>query len=173
MNAGLDLTAAGHSLAAMLAALSGSLTLDAANGVVGGFDLFRVTRATETADPRTRAAAEAALRIAVTEGVTNFDMLAIRAQAQSGTLTLQQGTLTGTAGTADLSGSVGLAARAMDLRVAMQPAIEAPPEVAMRLTGPWEKPRKAPELAGFLRWLADRKASAIGPATTGPATTGP
>ena len=173
VNAGLDLTAAGHSLAAMRATLSGSLTLDAANGVVGGFDLFRVTRATETADPRTRAAAEAALRIAVTEGVTNFDMLAIRAQAQSGTLTLQQGTLTGTAGTADLSGSVGLAARAMDLRVAMQPAIEAPPEVAMRLTGPWEKPRKAPELAGFLRWLADRKASAIGPATTGPATTGP
>jgi hypothetical protein len=163
VNAGLDLSATGHSPAAMLATLAGNVTLDAANGVVGGFDLFRVTRAMETADPHTRAATEAALRTAVTEGVTNFERLAIRAEAQSGTLTLQQGNLSGTAGTADLSGSVGLAARTMDLRVAMQPAIEAPPEVAVRLTGPWEKPRKTPELAGFLRWLADRKVPVSAP----------
>jgi hypothetical protein len=31
------------------------------------------------------------------------------------------------------------------------------------LTGPWEKPRKTPELAGFLRWLADRKIPASVP----------
>ena len=157
VNAALDVSAVGHSPAAMLATLSGGAKLNVTDGVLGGFDLFRVTRAIASADPRTRPATEAALRVAVAEGVTNFERLAIRAEAQSGIWVLRQGSLSGNAGTAEFSGSVGIGARLLDLRVAMRPAIEAPPEIAVRLTGPWEKPRRSPELASFLRWLADRK----------------
>jgi hypothetical protein len=160
VNASADLGAAGHSPAAMLATLSGGMTLTVTDGVLAGFDLFRVTRAVATADPRTRPAAEAALRAALTGGVTNFDRLAIRAEAQSGTAVLQEGMLAGSAGTAEFSGSVGLRTPTLDLRIALHPAVEAPPEIAVRLTGPWEKPRRSPELAGFLRWLAERGAPA-------------
>ena len=159
MNASAELGATGYSLPTMLATLSGSVKLDVSQGVLSGFDLFRVTRVVASADPRARMAAETALRAALVDGVTNFDRLAVRAEAQSGTLVLQEGSLAGTAGTADISGSVGLGGRQLDLRVVMHPAVEPPPEIAFRLTGPWEKPRRALELAGFLRWLADRKAA--------------
>ena len=155
-NLGLELSADGHSPAAMLATLSGGITLNVERGALSGFDLARVMRTVASADPRTRPATETALREAMVEGVTNFDRLEIRAEARSGTLVLQEGALTGSAGTAEFSGSVGLGARVLDLRVALRPAIEAPPEIAVRLTGPWAKPRRSPELAGFLRWLADR-----------------
>ena len=157
VNAALDVSAVGHSPAAMLATLSGGAKLNVTDGVLGGFDLFRATRAVASADPRTRLATEAALRVAMAEGVTNFERLEIRAEAQSGIWVLRHGSLSGNAGTAEFSGSVGLGARLLDLRVAMHPAIESPPEIAIRLTGPWEKPRRSTELAGFLRWLADRK----------------
>ena len=159
MNVSADLGATGYSLPTMLATLSGSVKMDVTRGVLSGFDLFRVTRVVAAADPRTRMAAETALRAALVDGVTNFDRLTVRAEAQSGTLVLQEGSLVGTAGTADISGSVGLGGRQLDLRVVMHPAVEPPPEIAFRLTGPWEKPRRALELAGFLRWLADRKAA--------------
>ncbi len=160
LNASADLSAAGHSLAAMLATLSGGMKLDVSHGVLSGFDLFRVTHAVAAADPRTRAATEAALRAALSEGVTNFDRLSIRAEAQNGTLALQEGALAGTAGTAEISGSAGLGGHQLDLRVVVHPAVEQPPEIGVRLTGPWEKPHRSAELAGFLGWLAARRLSA-------------
>ena len=163
VNAALDITTTGHSPAAMQATSSGTLALDAADGVVSGFDLFRVTRAVVTADPRGRPAAEAALRAALTEGVTSFDQLAIRAEVRNGTWTVQDGTFAGTAGAGTVSGSVSPAAQSMDLRVALRPAIEAPPDIVVRLTGPWQKPRQSPELAGFLRWLAEKPANVAKP----------
>ncbi len=158
VNAATELHLTGHSPAAMLATASGGMTLNVADGVLGGFDLFRVTRAVAAADPRTRAATETALREALAEGVTNFDRLAVRAGVQNGTVSLQEGALAGNAGTADLAGSVGLGTRLLDLRVVLHPAVDTPPEIAFRLTGPLEKPRRSPELAGFLRWLAERPA---------------
>ena len=154
VNAALDLSAAGHSPAAIMATLSGGVTLNVTDGVLSGFDLFRVTRGVVDADRRTRPETEATLRAAVAEGVTHFTQLSIRAEAQSGTLTLREAAMTGIAGTVNFSGSVGLGTRVLDLRAALRPALEAPPEIAFRLTGPWEKPRRSPELAGFLRWLA-------------------
>ena len=157
VNATAELNATGYSLATMLATLSGPVKLDVTQGVLSGFDLFRVIRVVASADPRTRQAAETALRAATLDGVTSFDRLTIDAEAQSGTLVLRAGSLSGTAGTAEISGSAGLGNRQLDLRVVMHPAIEPPPEIAFRLTGPWEKPRRTMELAGFFRWLGDRK----------------
>lgn len=156
VNASANLHATGYSPAAMLATLSGGTELNVTDGVLSGFDLFHVTRAVATADPHTRQTSEAALRAGLTEGVTSFDRLAIRAEAKDGTLLLQQGTLIGSAGTAGFSGSLALGAQGMDLRVELQPAVETPPEIAVRWTGPWEQPRRSPELSGFLRWLAER-----------------
>jgi hypothetical protein len=48
----------------------------------------------------------------------------------------------------------------LDLRMALHPAVEPPPEIVIRLAGPWEKPRRTLELASFLRWLGDRRPSA-------------
>ena len=158
VNAAADLTAAGHSPAAMLVTLAGGMKLDVTQGVLSGFDLFRVTRTVAAADPHARAAAEAALRVALGDGVTNFDRLAIAAEAQSGTLTLRDSTMTATAGNADISGSVELDGHGLDVRILLHPAIEPPPELAIRLAGPWEKPRRSVELAGFLRWLGEHRA---------------
>ena len=77
--------------------------------------------------------------------------------------TVQDGTFAGTAGAGTVSGSVSPAAQSMDLRVALRPAIEAPPDIVVRLTGPWQKPRQSPELAGFLRWLAEKPANVAKP----------
>lgn len=155
-NATMRLSATGYSPSTLLATLQGDVALDVDDGVLTGFDLFRVQLLAGRADRRNRAATEAGLREALAGGPTAFERLELHGTASAGALTLHDTRLVGVAGKADFSGTIGLANSMVDLRVALHPAIMDPPEIALRLVGKLDDPRRTPELAGFLRWLVER-----------------
>jgi hypothetical protein len=124
------------------------MTAAVTNGVLTGFDLFRVKRAAANAD---RAAAGEAMG----SGVTDFERLDLDATVAHGDLALTTGSLSATAGTADITGHLGLLSQAIDLRVVMHPAVTDPPEIALRLSGSIDHPNRTLELSGLSRWLAE------------------
>ncbi len=155
-DATLGLTATGHSPAAMLATLSGAASAHVGDGALTGFDLFRARLAAQRAERKTAPTAEAALRDALAGGSTGFERLELVGSVSNGVLSLHDSGLQGSTGTVDLAGSVGLGAATLDLHAALHPALANPPEIGLRLTGPLAAPHRAPELAGFLRWVGAR-----------------
>ena len=155
-NATMRLSATGYSPSTLLATLQGDVALDVDDGVLTGFDLFRVQLLAGRADRRNRAATEAGLREALAGGPTAFERLELHGTASAGALTLHDTRLVGVAGKADFSGTIGLANSMVDLHLVLHPAIMDPPEIALRLVGKLDDPRRTPELAGFLRWLVER-----------------
>jgi hypothetical protein len=151
-DASAQLTASGYGPAAIMATLGGRGTLTVNDGTVSGFDLFRLKLSLERPDPKS---AEAAASDALCSGATGFDRLELGASIAHGDLTLDSGSLTGVAGEAHVSGGMNLATRALDFRIALQPALPTPPEVAIRLTGPIDRPNRTLELAGLARWMAE------------------
>jgi len=99
--------------------------------------------------------AEVAVKDALRTGATAFDRLDIGGSIGNGDLLLDVGRLTGAAGEARASGSINLPTQALDLTVALQPALPTPPEVTLRLSGTIDQPVRTPELAGLARWMAD------------------
>jgi uncharacterized protein involved in outer membrane biogenesis len=152
-DAALNLAATGHSPAAMLATLSGTASAHVGDGALTGFDLFRARLAARRAERNTAPAAEAALRDALAGGSTGFDRLDLAAAVSNGVLSLHDSGLQGSTGTVDLAGSIGLGAGTLDLHADLHPALTDPPEIGLRLTGSLGAPERAPELAGFLRWV--------------------
>jgi uncharacterized protein involved in outer membrane biogenesis len=150
-DASMRLAASGYSPSVILATLGGRVTLTVHDGTMSGIDLFRLKQAVETSDPK---AVEAAANDALRSGATGFDRLDLGANIAHGDLVLDTGSLTGAAGEAHISGSVNLASQALDVWIALQPALPSPPEVAIHLTGPIDRPNRAPELAGLARWMA-------------------
>ena len=147
----VEITANGYSPSAMLATIGGSATLTVRNGVVSGFDLFRLKQAIEERDPASaRLQAEEALR----SGVTGFDRLDISGKFAHGTLDLGGSAMAAAAGEAQVSGNIDLPGRTLEVRINLQPALPNPPEVAVRLTGTIERPNLAPELADLASWMA-------------------
>ncbi len=152
-DANLQLTASGYSPSAILATLGGQVTLTVTDGTLSGFDLFRAKLAVEKPDPK---AAEAAASDALGSGATSFDRLDLSASLAHGDLSLDAGLLRGIAGEARFTGGMNLATQALDLRIALQPALPNPPEIAIRLTGPLDRPDRTPELANLSRYVAER-----------------
>ncbi len=150
-SASMRLAASGYSPSALLATLDGRLALTVSDGVVSGFDLFRLKQAIDKPDPKS---VEAAASEALRSGVTGFDRLEIVANIAHGDLVLDAGSLTGIAGEARVSGGMNLASQMLDVWIALLPALPSPPEVAIHLTGPLDTPNRAPELAGLARWMA-------------------
>jgi uncharacterized protein involved in outer membrane biogenesis len=148
INGGVEVSGAGYSPTAILATLAGRAAVTVTDGVLSGFDLFRVKQAAINAD---RVAAGEALA----SGATGFDRLELAGQFAHGDLSLDMGRLSAAAGTAEFSGSVGLVSQAFDLRVAMHPAVADPPEIALRLAGPIDHSSRTLELSGLVRWLAE------------------
>ena len=148
----MRLSGSGYSAATLLSTMQGNVMLDIEDGVLTGFDLFRVKLLAGRADPRRRAATEAALHDALSGGPTAFQLLTLRGTAAAGTLTFHDTRLSGPAGEVDFTGNVS--ASALDLRAALRPAIEDPPEIVLRLTGTLDDPRRSLEFSTFLRWLA-------------------
>ncbi|TDH58950.1 AsmA family protein [Dankookia rubra] len=147
------LAAEGHSTAAILATLAGEATVAVRDGVLVGFDLAALQEAGGIADLK---AAEAALRQALAGGATAFERLEGRAGLEGGRAVLDGMRLTTEGGgEAVATGAIDLGRGALDLRVAARPVADAA-EVGLRLTGPVGAPRRLPELAGFLRWRAER-----------------
>ena len=148
----LRLAATGYSPSAILATLGGQLALTVTDGALSGFDLFRTKLAVEKPDAKD---AEAAASDALASGATGFDRLDLRASLSHGDLSLDEGLLTGIAGEAGFTGGMNLATQALNVRIALQPALLNPPEIAIRVTGPIDRPNRAPELANLARWMAE------------------
>jgi uncharacterized protein involved in outer membrane biogenesis len=151
-DASVQVSASGYSPSAMLATLGGRGTLTVNDGTVSGFDLFRLKLSLERPDPKS---AEAAASDALCSGATGFDRLDLGASIAHGDLVLDSGSLTGIAGEAHVSGAMNLATRVLDVRIALQPALPTPPEVAIHLTGPIDRPNRTLELDGLARWVAE------------------
>ncbi|MGG5810374.1 AsmA family protein [Falsiroseomonas sp. CW058] len=151
---GFTLLASGHSPAALLGTLEGRWRASLRDGVLTGFDLAAATAASGLPDP---AAAEAAVRRALTSGATAFDRLDLEGQAEGGRLRVTEGRATTEGGaTAILAGEVDLPRGSLDLRITVRPAAPDAPEPGLRLTGPAEAPRALPETAAWARWRAER-----------------
>jgi hypothetical protein len=147
----VQLAASGYSPSALLATLDGHVSLTVNDGAVSGFDLFRLKQAIEKPDPQS---VDAAANDALHSGATSFDLLKLGATIAHGDLVLDTANLAGSAGEAHVSGRMNLASQALDIWIALQPALPNPPEVAIHLTGPIDQPVRAPELAGLARWMA-------------------
>jgi hypothetical protein len=132
--------------------LDGRVALTVNDGALSGFDLFRAKLAVERPDAK---AAEAAANDALVSGATGFDRLDLSARVSHGGLSLDGGLLTGIAGEAHFTGGMGLATQALDVRIALQPRLPNPPEIAIRITGPLDHPSRTPELANLERWMAE------------------
>lgn len=146
-----ELTAAGHSMAALAATLSGDARIVLRDGVLVGFDLAAVQAAAAVGE---LAPAEAALRHALSGGATAFERLELAARLAEGRAVLAGARLAAEGGAAATAGGeIDLLRDALDLRLAARPVAEAP-EIALRLTGPVAMPRRLPEMAPFLRWRA-------------------
>ena len=150
-DASMRLAASGYSPSAILATLDGRVTLTVHDGTMSGFDLFRLKQVIEKSDPKS---VEATASEALRSGATGFDLLEMGASIAHGDLVLEAGSLNGIAGEAQVSGGVNLAGQTLDVRIALQPALPSPPEVAIHLTGQVDQPKRATELAGLARWMA-------------------
>jgi uncharacterized protein involved in outer membrane biogenesis len=149
----LELSANGYSPAAILATLAGHVVLTVSDGTLSGFDLFRMKLAAQRND---LASAKSEAIDALGMGATGFDELDIAANLAHGDLSLNTARLSGSAGEADLLGDINLPTGALDVRVALRPALPNPPEIAIRLTGTLDRPIRTPELANLARFVAER-----------------
>ena len=150
----LRIDASGYSPATILATLAGQVQLSVSDGVLSGFDLSRVKSAAALA---TQVAAQSGAIDAMESGSTEFDRLDVAASFAHGDLLLDFAQLRGGAGEARVTGGMNLASKAIDIRIALSPAVPDPPEVAVRLAGPLDHPNRTPELANLARWFAERR----------------
>ncbi|WP_149541173.1 AsmA family protein [Siccirubricoccus phaeus] len=148
----LRLSAAGHSPAALAATAEGRLEVTGRDGVLTGLSLRALQEAAALPE---LGRAETALRQALEGGASGFDRLELAGLLTEGRLRLERAELAGEGGAASASGEIDLARGGLDLRLEARPVAEAPP-VALRLVGPVGAPRRLAEVAGFLRWKAER-----------------
>ena len=149
----LRIDASGYSPATILATLAGQMQVGVTDGVLSGFDLSRVKAAAALPN---QAAAQSGAIDAMASGSTGFDRLDVAASFAHGDLLLDSVRLSGSAGEARVTGGMNLASKAIDVRIALSPAVPDPPEIAVRLSGPLDHPNRTPELANMARWFAER-----------------
>ena len=147
----LDLTASGYSPATIVSTLTGHMAITATDGVVSGFDLSRAKQAAQQSDPMV---AQKAAGNALETGTTHFDRLDIAGSLAHGDLTLDGAHLRANAGEAYATGDANLPGKSLDLRVALRPAIQNPPEISFQLTGPFDHPQRTLDLANLARFVA-------------------
>lgn len=151
--AAVRVEASGHSPAALVATLEGTLDLGVRDGVLQGLDLGALQAA--AMEPEL-ILAEAGLRRALAGGATGFERLEVAARLAEGRAALTAaGLLTEGGAAATATGSVDFGRGTLDLRLAARPVQDAPP-VGLRLTGPVAAPVRLPELAPFLIWKAQQ-----------------
>jgi uncharacterized protein involved in outer membrane biogenesis len=146
------LRAEGHSLAALLATLSGEAAGEVRGGVLTGFDLPAAASALALREP---AAVTDALRRAFASGATAFEVLSARLAIEAGQARFEEAALSAEGSLpGHIGGQVDLARQALDLRLGLRPPEG--PEVALRLAGPAANPRRQEEVGAYLRWLAEQ-----------------
>lgn len=139
------LAANGYSPAALLATLSGTVHLTSKDGVFDGVDLARLGPHLDDTD----------LRAALAGGTTPFQSFDLQASLTNGAAHIDSSELVTRAGTGTLSGLLDLAGHTMEMRLAVKPAVDTPPEVAVRLSGPIKHVRRTIEISDALRWRAE------------------
>jgi hypothetical protein len=157
ISAGLAMTASGHSPAALLSTLDGTIRLAAHDGVVAGFDLSALS------DGLLHGANDAALAGALSGGTSEFQFLDGAATVHRGQFILKETHLQGPSGAAAFTGSLDAAGAAVDMRITAQPNFPGAPSPALRLTGPLEAVRRVPELAAITVWRSTMAAAEAKP----------
>lgn len=159
MAVNVDLNASGHSMGALLATLSGDASARVRDGAVSGFDLAALSRALAVQDTNE---AVASIRQALLPSETAFNTLELKLSLLRGAGTLE-GQLAAEAGEAELHANIDFPAALADARVTLRPKTPPvqndsaePPEIGLRIAGPFGVPLRTPELAGISRWLALR-----------------
>lgn len=153
-----ELRTTGAGKAAMLQALSGTARLAGRDGAVRGFDMGALAERLGRLD-RPQDALEAVLR-GLQGGETRFSRLDGTFAVERGVATTQDLRLASDAGQATAQGHVNLPAETMDMRVRIQAKGDLPP-VAVRMTGPIDKPTRAFEMQEVQEFLARRAASGL------------
>jgi len=153
-----ELRTAGAGKTAMLQALSGTARLAGRDGAVRGFDMGALAERLGRLD-RPQDALEAVLR-GLQGGETRFSRLDGTFTVERGVASTQDLRLTSDAGQATAQGHVNLPAETMDMRVRIQAKGDLPP-VAVRMTGPIDKPTRAFEMQEVQEYIARRAASGL------------
>lgn len=142
-----EITAAGHSPAAMAASLAGSVELEGTNGVLVGFDLPAAVLSASLADP---AEAAAGIGAALAAGATAFERLRLRARLSAGRAVLEAAELVAEGGGgARAEGQLDIPRRLLDLVAEMRAGEGV--AFGLRLFGPAEAPQRAITLPEALR----------------------
>lgn len=153
VNGSAALSASGYSAATLLATLTGHVAISATEGTISGFDLSHMKAATQQTDP---VAAEKAANDALGSGITGFDRLEISGTVAHGDVLIDSARMQGSAGEALAAGDISLPNHSLDLRITLRPAMDNPPQIAVRLSGPIDRPQRTPELASVARFVAER-----------------
>lgn len=149
------LSANGRSPFAMIATLGGEASLTLTEGVLVGVDLERAARALAGTAPPARALEE--VQTALAGGATPAQRGEAALRVAAGTVMVERAEVSSTAGTLRLRGEIDVRSRSLDLSVEAVPAATGPaPTLGLRLTGPWERPARAVQLAEAARFLAER-----------------
>lgn len=146
-----DVTAAGYTLAAMRASLTGALDLDLSGGVLRGVDLAGLDRALRTG------VSTSVLAATLGGGSTPLSALSLRAQAVAGTLHVLDSWMEAQAGRGRIEGSIGLEPPALAVVLRFTPTVPDPPTISLQLTGDPLAPTRTPGLAAALAWRWQRK----------------
>jgi hypothetical protein len=152
ISAAANLTATGYSPSALLSTTAGTASAAMEDGALSGFDLDAVTAALSMPD------AEAAVRRALSGGVTQFTALNADAKLARGAAALGPVRIRLADGTASAQGTADLTGGLLFLQVTADPA-PGLPAVSVRLDGPAVNPRRTADLAQLARWLAERAPS--------------
>jgi hypothetical protein len=139
-----SLTATGHAPAALLSTLSGTVRLSARDGVLNGVDLVASGPGLLEAD----------VRKSLMGGSTAVEQIGMAASLRNGAATIDNGSFASTAGSGTLSGLIDIAGRTLEMRVALRPNVDHPPEIAVRLSGAWSSPMRTPETSETQLWRA-------------------
>lgn len=151
-----DLTAHGHSPAAILATLGGRFSATVRNGVLSGLDEAAMRSALlgymPGSDP---AALSTAVAQALRGGATPFDTLTAAGTAANGVATIDSASVQGPAGMMDAAGAIDLPDASAGLRITVRPSLPASdrpvPIATVRLTGAMAQ---SVDLAGLVPWLS-------------------
>ncbi len=165
VDAAADLAATGYSPAGMLATADGPVQATVRDGALEGLDAGRILAALRmvtapggaTAAPQPGVAETLSdVAAALGSGATPVTRLELQGTLSHGTMTLSRGDVATPAGSIAVTGTFDVPEEAVDARLALRPALEAAPDIGLRLIGPAAAPSDSPELADLTRWLADR-----------------
>lgn len=145
-----EVSASGHSPAAMLATLDGRMRVAITDGTVAGSDLAALNKALGSATGES--ALDAALSAALAAGRTRFGKLELAASAKRGIVDVAGSSLGTQDGSMAWSGTIDLPDSILDLHAAIRPSFPDAPQVGLRISGPVAAPRYLPELADVIRW---------------------